>query len=336
MHQTTDAEKNDPKNDDTVWAFPQPDYYSNTTDSTEFIPKHNGACRVADARFTDDVERHTETRAWEIHSNDDLPDNVDWRNMNGVNYLSWNKNQHIPQYCGSCWSEGSTSAIADRFNIMNDLTTPSPVGLNAQVMINCNAGGSCNGGNPAGVYEFAHTTGLQHSSCMSYIARNLNHEGACEDMDKCRDCNFPPHLWDSMQDESLCYAVEDTKYYIGDYYSLKGESAMMAELYANGPISCGIHVTDAFEDYSSGIYSEEANFYLLNHEISVVGYGLDTDSNTPYWIGRNSWGSYWGEYGFFKIIRDDTKDLGITKNCVAGTPTYTKPDSSVGMRTVEF
>ena len=70
-------------------------------------------------------------RSWEIYKTDDLPTTVDWRDMDGVNYLSWSKNQHIPRYCGSCWAEGSTSAIADRFNIMNGLMTASPVGLNA-------------------------------------------------------------------------------------------------------------------------------------------------------------------------------------------------------------
>jgi cathepsin X len=101
-------------------------------------------------------------------TNDDLPKVVDWRNMDGVNYLSWNKNQHIPQYCGSCWAQGSTSAIADRFNILNkDLKDkePTPVGLDAQVIVNCQAGGSCDGGNPGGVYKYAHKTGIAHSSC---------------------------------------------------------------------------------------------------------------------------------------------------------------------------
>jgi hypothetical protein len=31
----------------------------------------------------------------------------------------------------------------------------------------------------------------------------------------------------------------------------------------------------------------------LNHAISIVGWGTDPNEG-PFWIGRNSWGSYWG------------------------------------------
>jgi cathepsin X len=104
---------------------------------------------------------------------EDLPANVDWRNMNGKNYMSRTKKQHIPQYCGSCWAQGSTSAIADRFNILDDLKGNAPIGLNAQVIVNCQAGGTCNGGNPGAVYKWAHDYGLVHSSCEQYVAYNL-------------------------------------------------------------------------------------------------------------------------------------------------------------------
>ena len=98
---------------------------------------------------------------------------------------------------------------------------------------------------------------------------------------------------------------------------------MKAEL-LNGPISCGIHVTDNFEwNYDGGIYEEQVSFLFLNHEISVIGYSV-TPEGQEYWIGRNSWGTYWGDYGFFYMNMYEN-NLGIERNCVAGTPTYDKP-----------
>ena len=42
-----------------------------------------------------------------------------------------------------------------------------------------------------------------------------------------------------------------------------------------GPIGCGIEVTDTFEKYTSGIYSEKKLWPMINHEISVVGWGVE-------------------------------------------------------------
>lgn len=67
-------------------------------------------------------------------------------------------------------------------------------------------------------------------------------------------------------------------YYVSNYYSLSGAAKMKAELAAHGPISCGIEVTDKFEAYTSGIYSEYLSFPMINHEISVVGYGKDAQT----------------------------------------------------------
>ena len=192
MHQTTQAEKDDPHNDFTVYPFPQPEYSPTEEKEVEdFLgaPK-NGGCRAEEATWTNGPVKNA-PHAWDTVEPNALPANVDWRNLNERNYMSWNKNQHIPQYCGSCWSQGTTSAIADRFQIMTDLGQSSPVGLDAQVIINCQAGGSCDGGNPAGAYQWAYTNGLKHSSCMQYTAYNLTTR-MCTDIDTCRDCTWPP------------------------------------------------------------------------------------------------------------------------------------------------
>jgi len=321
-HITTEAEKNDPNNDYTVYEFPQPVFKGNQTEEAGFLEPVGGACRVERAEFTTGEIKNS-PHAWDMHKQEDLPDVVDWRNMDGVNYLSWNKNQHIPRYCGSCWAQGTTSAIADRFNILNKNLSAAPVGLNAQAIVNCQAGGSCDGGNPAQVYEYAFNTGIPHSSCEQYTAYNLQGK-MCEDIDICRDCTWPPPP-EGESGLDGCVAVDHTKYYVSDYYHVRGVDQMKAELFANGPISCGVHVTEAFESYDGTyIYSEKVKFGLINHEISVVGYGKDAETGEEYWIGRNSWGTYWGDYGFFYMSMYED-NLSITKDCLAGTPTYTKP-----------
>jgi cathepsin X len=309
-HITTDEEKNDPRNKATN---------SDVTPATDlFMTK--GGCRVENA-FFENGEKPLEVHAWEEIDSATLPDNWDWRDMNGTNFLSWNKNQHIPVYCGSCWAQGSTSALADRFNIMLGDKNPTPIALDAQVIVNCRAGGSCEGGNPGGVYEFAHKEGIPDSSCEQYVAHDLA-DYKCGAMDKCKDCTWPP-CPENETCQDKCWAVDYKHYYASNYYSIRGADKMKADLYKYGPISCGIEVTDAFEAYAGGIYSEHKLFTQINHEISVVGWGKDAKTGQEYWIGRNSWGTYWGEQGFFRMATGKN-GLGIEKDCTAGIPSLDK------------
>ena len=83
---------------------------------------------------------------------------------------------------------------------------------------------------------------------------------------------------------------------------------MKAEIYARGPITCGIDATNRWEDYTGGIYSQSKLILDENHEISVVGWGKE--NGVQYWIGRNSYGTHWGESGFFRITMH-RNNLGI-------------------------
>jgi len=152
---------------------------------------------------------------------------------------------------------------------------------------------------------------------------------ACEAIDVCRDCVPPVPLVGETLIEN-CTAVDDISYYASEYYPVAGVDQMKAELAANGPMECGIQATDAFDAYIGDyIYSEQIDDPQLNHAISVIGYGKNEDGQ-EYWIGRNSWGTYWGDYGFF-YMQMYTDNLGIETDCVAAIPSYTKPTTAASI-----
>jgi len=51
------------------------------------------------------------------------------------------------------------------------------------------------------------------------------------------------------------------------------------------------------------------------------------EDGQEYWIGRNSWGTYWGDQGFF-YLKMYSDNLLVETDCTAGIPSYMQnPDA---------
>jgi cathepsin B len=95
-------------------------------------------------------------------------------------------------------------------------------------------------------------------------------------------------------------------------------AGIQAEIYTSGPVEGGFSVYEDFYNYQSGVYVHTTGSLLGGHAIKILGWG--TEKNVDYWLVANSWGTSWGESGFFRIKQGD---CGINDQIYACTPDVT-------------
>ena len=86
----------------------------------------------------------------------------------------------------------------------------------------------------------------------------------------------------------------------------------LKQLIANQPVGVAIHSNPrCLMGYHNGIIKasecpcNDVNSTPVNHGVTVVGYGKsDRGDCSMYWLVKNSWGSDWGDRGYFKLCAD--------------------------------
>lgn len=216
------------------------------------------------------LEKQVGCKMFIANASEVVPDTVDWRTKGAVTPI---KDQG---QCGSCWSFSATGAMEGAYFVK----TGKLISLSEQELVDCSSSFGnmgCNGGLMDYAFEFALENGMCTESEEPYTAQSM----------KCSKCN-------SMATFEGCFDVP-----INDEASLMKAVAMQ-------PVSVAIEADNSvFMFYDGGIIDDIGCGTALDHGVLVVGYG--EENGEKYWIVKNSWGESWGENGYVRIARDETK-----------------------------
>mmetsp|Transcript_18054 Transcript_18054/g.27295 ORF Transcript_18054/g.27295 Transcript_18054/m.27295 type:complete len:345 (+) Transcript_18054:44-1078(+) len=257
---------------------------------------------------------------------DDLPENFTWQNVNGISYTTHSLNQHIPQYCGSCWAHGALSSLADRIKIARN-ASGDEINLSIQFVLNCGGSmaGSCHGGSHSGAYEFIKKNGfVPYDTCQPYLAcSSESTDGFCKEVDTtCRADNMCRTCTHDGTCREINIFPNATVAEYGGFSFWDGRDRMkkiQAEIFVRGPVAAGVNA-EPLVNYKGGIVDDTKFWHkMVNHVVSIVGWGTSEQDGSVYWIVRNSWGQYWGEMGYFRI-KAGSNALGIESEVVWATP----------------
>merc|ERR1719223_993721 len=177
--------------------------------------------------------------------------------------------------CGSCWIFSGFGALEGHYKTQGSILKS----FAEQEGLDCIQRNGCNGGYMAKVFDWLKRSGrVGATKDIRYTAR----QGSCR--------------YSSKPNALIAFRVTG-------YSNARGDSAHVTALATSGPLSVGYSVASDFMRYKGGIYKRG---YCSggDHAVTSVGYTKD------YFRMKNSWGSGWGEGGYFRIGRGNV--CGIT------------------------
>merc|ERR1719265_125557 len=200
--------------------------------------------------------------------------------------------------CGSCWAQAAAGAAEGRLCVKSNGAFSGTSGwISAGYIASCGNGGrdGCRGGNPAGGLQYVQRTGSptggngdNKQTCVPYFGsgNSLDHFNGGGRSPPCpsRCTNGVSYSRQLPQDRFYAPGVRTTRSFAEAKQALN-----------NGPIAFGYAVYRDFMGYRGGVYVPRSNQKTGMHAVTAIGYGPD------YILAANSWGTRWGERGFFKI-----------------------------------
>ena len=196
---------------------------------------------------------------------------VDWRNRNGGNHVTPPKDQGG---CGSCVSFCTTGLVES----MASIETGQRLDLSEADLHFCsNHGANCGGWWPSQALDEIKARGIPDEAAFPYSTAFTGAGGA-----------------------PVCKLVPDRNQRavkITSWNALTSAAERKNHLSTKGPVSAVMEVYDDFFYYSSGVYRHTTGGLAGLHCVLVIGYSEAEQA----WIAKNSWGTGWGDGGYFKI-----------------------------------
>jgi len=206
--------------------------------------------------------------------------------------------------CGGCWAFAATDTLADRLCIASSGRTN--VVLSPQDLISCETDQlGCDGGYIERSWQWLINVGVVTSRCFPYSA-GYGYVEPC--ISKCKS--------------SL---VIYKKYKASSYRKFAYINDIKTELFYYGPVETGFLVYLDFMNYASGIYYKNSDYLLGGHAVKIIGWGVS--NGIEYWIVANSWGTTWGENGYFRFQINQC--CNFESNMITGYARLTKDEEEI-------
>ena len=201
--------------------------------------------------------------------------------------------------CGSCWAFAATHAYTDTLRLSSNpnlqLAPRYPAACFNDRRYVRGGNGCCGAAVHAGL-EFFRMNGAVTEQCAPYRLQryiNANNE---------KPVPIRYYCPSSCSDGS---PFQPSIRRLLGYRKLNNDFEIISAL-RDGPVIAGLYAITSFKStYRCGIYCSTRNeFRKINgHAVEIVDYG--TTEGVKFWVVKNSWGSTWGENGYFRIIRGD-------------------------------